>query len=445
MDLVLYISALTDLSCGDDDEHHQAEEACPICLDMMEQSTCTATLPCGHRLCVACLTTLRKRCHRACPLCRAPLPPPAKELFEKASRLYFPLKARIGSWDNLSLEDQIVMDEVLKLWKLSAQQGLAAAQCNMGFAIRKGRGATKNFSAAVGWYRKAAQSNNANAECNLGLAYYLGRGAPQNHAIAAAWYRKSADQGYATAQFNLGLMYAQGSGLPKSDDDAVRWYRMAAYQGHADAQVNLGNAHYSGIGVERSATLAARWYHKAAAQGHADAQCNLGLLNERGEGSQQRSLLGKALAWYHKAARQGHRDAAFNLGTMHERGGDGVEKSDLLAVRFFRQAADKGCPRAQHNLGVMCFEGRAPAESYEDDFAGRQRAAVEWYLLASAQGHVDSQFNLALMLEECGDRGGADALRDLARALLLYEEAARLGDAQAAHEAGRLRGELSAP
>ena len=53
------------------------------------------------------------------------------------------------------------------------------------------------------WYRKSADQGNAAAQCNLGVCYAKGQGVPQSYDEAIKWYRKSADQGYRRAKDSL--------------------------------------------------------------------------------------------------------------------------------------------------------------------------------------------------------------------------------------------------
>ena len=99
-----------------------------------------------------------------------------------------------------------------------------------------GNGVPDDDAEAVRWYRLSVEQGFAAAQYNLGLMYEHGNGVPEDDAEAARWYRLSAEQGFASAQYNLGLMYAEGNGVPEDDAEAVRWYRLAAEQGHASAQ-----------------------------------------------------------------------------------------------------------------------------------------------------------------------------------------------------------------
>ena len=81
------------------------------------------------------------------------------------------------------------------------------------------------------WYRLSADQGNASAQNNLGVMYDNGEGVLKDDAEAVRWYRLSADQGNASAQYNLGVSYANGEGVLKDDAEAVRWYRLSADQG----------------------------------------------------------------------------------------------------------------------------------------------------------------------------------------------------------------------
>ena len=75
---------------------------------------------------------------------------------------------------------------------MSAEQGDAGAQFNLGIIYDNGKGVKQDFGEAVAWYRKAAEQGHAGAQFNLGFMYDNGRGVEENHSEAVAWYRKGA-------------------------------------------------------------------------------------------------------------------------------------------------------------------------------------------------------------------------------------------------------------
>ena len=92
---------------------------------------------------------------------------------------------------------------------------------------------------ALRLYRLAADQGYAAAQHSLGVMFDFGQGVAKDDAEAVRWYRFAAAQGHAGAQFNLGNMFDFGQGVAKDDAEAVRWYRLAAAQGDAGAAAAL--------------------------------------------------------------------------------------------------------------------------------------------------------------------------------------------------------------
>ncbi len=92
-----------------------------------------------------------------------------------------------------------------------------------------------DYVSAVECYRKAAEQGYAAAQCNLGLCYALGQGVSEDISQATILYRKAAEQGFAQAQYNLGVCCEYGQGTEKNTVEAVKWYRKAAAQGYQKA------------------------------------------------------------------------------------------------------------------------------------------------------------------------------------------------------------------
>ena len=103
-------------------------------------------------------------------------------------------------------------------------------------------------------YRLTAEQGDAEAQFNLGVRYFHGRGVPEDIQEAIRWVRLAAEQGHAEARLSLGVLYDEGRGVPRDHEEAVRWYRLAAEQGHPEAQFNLGVSYDEGEGVAREGT-----------------------------------------------------------------------------------------------------------------------------------------------------------------------------------------------
>ena len=92
-----------------------------------------------------------------------------------------------------------------------------------------------DYATAFVLTRPLADQGVAAAQFNLGFMYEHGHGVAQDYAAAARWYRLAADQGVAVAQFNLGVMYAEGRGVAQDYVQANMWFNLAAAQGNKEA------------------------------------------------------------------------------------------------------------------------------------------------------------------------------------------------------------------
>lgn len=85
-----------------------------------------------------------------------------------------------------------------------------------------------------------------------------------------------------------------------------------------------------------------------------------------------------------RLAEQGFASAQYNLGLMYSKG-DGVQKNNTEAVKWYRKAAEQGNAKAQFNLGVKYFHGEGVPENYIEAF--------KWWNLAAAQGVENAKKN----------------------------------------------------
>ena len=95
-----------------------------------------------------------------------------------------------------------------------------------------------------------------------------------------------------------------------------------------------------------------------------------------------------ALSEFVPLAEQGYASAQHNLGVMYYNG-YGVLQDYKTAVKWYTLAAEQGLAIAQHNLGSMYKQGYGVLQDY--------KAAVKWYTLAAEQGYAYAQTNLGLM------------------------------------------------
>ena len=58
-----------------------------------------------------------------------------------------------------------------------------------------GHGVSQDYKIAMEWYRKSANQGLAGAQCNLGFMYEYGHGVSQDYGRAVELYKKAANQG----------------------------------------------------------------------------------------------------------------------------------------------------------------------------------------------------------------------------------------------------------
>ena len=112
---------------------------------------------------------------------------------------------------------------------------------------------------------------------------------------------------------------------------------------------------------------------------------------ESGLASKDRGHYATALRAWIPMAESGNAEAQNNVGYMYEEG-LGVPQNYLLAMNWFRQAADNELAQAQHNMGMLYHHGYGVAQNLEEAF--------RWFKLAADQELAESEYMLGLAYEK---------------------------------------------
>lgn len=152
----------------------------------------------------------------------------------------------------------------------------------------------------------------------------------------------AADKGHPAALWKLGRMYQTGDLVNEDDKKAMELYAKVASE-YADGNPRGPDAPYV-----------------------ADAFVTLGGYYQRGIPGQVRADLVRARDYFEYAASYfGDSNAQYSLATMLLTG-QGGERSERQAARWFKLAARKGHPGAQAEFGYLLYEGigvgRRPVE-----------------------------------------------------------------------------------
>ena len=340
------------------------------------------------------------------------------------------------------------------------------AQVNLGSLYYQGRGIhhhsnvpnpaaaaaarQESLGEALKWYSAAAAQGQADALCNLGILFEEGEGVKADPCLAKILLRKAALKGHPAAAFSLGAIFERQAASLRTTAAAASTVTAAAAAASAaatntnttnnTAAINVNANKTPGAATAPSITAAPLslpplppYPPPPAPTSRCDDPNQAQLLNapttslhrmEDGSGDTSTQVASAAVAAAVAAvATIAAAGSARDSGKTHQTNPSGedtptsaeveegeVDETDLRSVeveaaRWFLVAANAGLAVAQHNMGLLCFEGRGGvARNFPE--------ARRWYKLAAGQGHVDAMVNLALMLEagqgakRDGDEGG---------------------------------------
>jgi TPR repeat protein len=215
----------------------------------------------------------------------------------------------------------------------------------------------------LGRLQEAAATGNAEA------LYLYGMSLP-DRADGANWLRRAAEKGHAAAMTE----YARRSTDPS---ERKRWFESAAKAGDAEAMYHFGilsgdrdwlrKAAGKGSAPAMVALGEREWLEKAAGAGYANAYTKLGQLERAAElgDAEAKMLLGdglrpkkprQAYALYVEAAKSGYAPAMTRLGDC-SLNGLGTSRSDIDALKWYREALSAGDPEAERKLRAL---GKTP-------------------------------------------------------------------------------------
>jgi TPR repeat protein len=178
-------------------------------------------------------------------------------------------------------------DELQATAKL-AHSGNPEAQFSLGFAYDTGNEGLKvNTDEAIRWYTLSAQQGHAPAQNNLGVLYATGHKGriERNHRMALRWYKAAAENGNASGQFHAALLLISGQGANKPNPEyAHQLLKRAAKQGHMMARATLGTAMFEGKICPKDEKKGLKMLQRAATSEDPVALHNLALIYKLGLG-----------------------------------------------------------------------------------------------------------------------------------------------------------------
>ena len=369
----------------------------------------------------------------------------AKSLLQSAQKGDVGAQAKLGGMYLRGQQVSMDFGEARNWLEKAASQGNQDAQSNLGDIYLKGIGVEVNREEGLNWLKKAAEQGNVDARVMLGLAYRSYYGGAQDVSESFKWLLKAAEQGNPEARSYIGEAYKDGRGVKKDQLEAQRWFKRSAEgysqlaeQDDPKAQYQIGVMHLYGYGVEKDIHEALTWFQRASEQNIPGAFTMLRLLWLSGQLGRKdkdvaRENFNKALGEYKKLAALGDANAMRNVGALYESldsipnissfiGSDDLRDYEE-AMKWFKKAADRGCPVAQRSVGKMYENGRGVQKDCGE--------AMKWYKRAAGANDIwVMRYIGGLYREGCG------VPKDCEEAIRWYKKALEAGSRGALTEIG---------
>ena len=157
-----------------------------------------------------------------------------------------------------------------------------------------------------------------------------------------------------------------------------------------------------------------------ARAGDASSQYDVAEAYEAGDGVSKDLLM--AVDWWKKAAEQGNSNGQNKLGWAYMTG-TGVDKDPKKAIELWQKSAEQGHRAAQSNLGLAYRDGVGVPKD--------PQKAVEWWQKAAEQGSKSAQANLALAFSL-----GLGVTKDSKKAVEWWQKAAEQGSVASLYALG---------
>ena len=125
--------------------------------------------------------------------------------------------------------------------------------------------------------------------------------------------------------------------------------------------------------------------YNQAMSGNAVAQYNLGLCYLKGEGTDKNEK--EALRWFRTASGKGIVEADYMMGYCYEYGIE-VEPNQQIAFNYYRKAANADLPEAQGAVGLCYMQGIGVEKNEREGFKWLMKAAQQG--IPYAQGLIGS-------------------------------------------------------
>lgn len=195
-----------------------------------------------------------------------------------------------------------------------------------------------------------------------------------------------------------------------------------ARAGNVKAKSRYGSMLLYGECGSKNLELARQMLSAAAGEGDSSAQHLLGLMYSGGNGVEKSES--EAVKWYRLSAEQNNPRGLYCLASMYFNG-TGVPEDRRQAVSYYQKSAELGFAPAKNTLGRIYLHGQGVPKDYSE--------AARWLEQAAHDGNAAGMYALGDMYEK-----GLGVKLDYARAMRLFRESAGKGHTQSMNSIGLL-------
>lgn len=217
--------------------------------------------------------------------------------------------------------------------------------------------------------------------------------------------REKAKEGDSVAQYKIGYRLIEGKTVQKDVKEGVKWLEASAKSANPNAQLILGDLYGRGEGVQKSYEIGISWYQKAAKAGHPEALYKMGLLMITTR--RDSDNVAKGEDFIRSSANKGNVNAQYELGLIYARGSEAFHVDGEEAIRWFQKASEKGHLPSLNLLGYLYANG-----THDKKVKINEELAIKYWKEAADKDYAEAQYNLAnLYLKRANDLWEASAAK----------------------------------
>ena len=239
--------------------------------------------------------------------------------------------------------------------KEEAERGSKKDMLKVARSYEKGIGTERDIEEAIAWYEKAANEGEPEALYKLSNFYCIGKTPLKlDNDKYIEFLKKASDKNYPPASVDYAFLLLTGYNNVKKDETKA----LEMFKKLSDPPFNIPEAMYRLAQYYESksdAAAAIKYYNMARDNGLEAAHCDYALMLLDGDKVDQD--INEGMKIMKQAADRGFPMANYNLGHIYEFGKYGQEKNPKLSFEYYKAAADQNMPKAMVKYARALFKG----------------------------------------------------------------------------------------